>query len=106
MGCLTVQLKCLNTTPYVEAESRERIITNVKNIGDPLFVEIINKSISPKATTKNLFEGLKVMLSIVCSITEVGKYLEVSPEEIQWITDDTGIYYDVYSNVNWIITNT
>jgi hypothetical protein len=105
MGCLTVQLKCLNTTPYVEAESRERIITNVKNIRDPFIVETINKSTIPKVTMENLLEGLKVMLSIVGSITELGKYLEVSPEEIQWITDDTGIYYDVYSNVNWIITN-
>lgn len=41
--------------------------------------------------------------SIVCTLEEVMPYLEVSPQEIQWITDDAGVFFDVESNVEWII---
>ncbi len=46
---------------------------------------------------------LKVRASIVCSISEVVDFLRVTPTEIQWITDDMGVFFDVESNVDWII---
>ena len=46
---------------------------------------------------------LNVRCSIVCSLAEVVEYLNVSPEDIQWITDDMGVFFDVESNVDWII---
>lgn len=45
---------------------------------------------------------LKVTCGIVCSIKEVLR-LRVSPEEVQWITPETGIIYTVHSNTNWSI---
>lgn len=30
-------------------------------------------------------------------------FLEVSPTEVQWLTPDSNIVYDVTSNVDWII---
>lgn len=48
-------------------------------------------------------EHLKVKLGVVCSITDV-KYVNVSPEEVVWITPEHGIVYSVDSNTDWIIT--
>lgn len=45
---------------------------------------------------------LKISCGIVCSVSQVF-YLQVSPEEVQWITPEEGIIYTVNSNVNWII---
>ena len=30
-------------------------------------------------------------------------YLIVSPNEVQWITNDIGVFYDVQSNTTWIV---
>lgn len=46
-------------------------------------------------------ERLKATVGIVCTLSEVKKWLKVSPDEIQWITDDMGVYFDVVSNVAW-----
>lgn len=104
MGCLEVKLTCLNTTPFVEIDNKGGIVTSIENIGETLLVGITNKSANPKITIYNMFEGLNILFSIVCSVAEIGNYLQVSPKDIQWITEDTGVIYDVKSNVNWIIT--
>lgn len=49
-----------------------------------------------------LVEGLKVSCGIVCDIAQLN-YLNVSPEEVMWITDSEGIYYSVESNTDWIV---
>jgi hypothetical protein len=46
---------------------------------------------------------LGVRCSIVCSLSEVVEFLNVTPADIQWITDDMGVFYEVESNVDWII---
>lgn len=46
---------------------------------------------------------LSVRTSIVCSLSEVIAFLKVTPNELQWITDDMGVFFDVESNVDWII---
>ena len=48
--------------------------------------------------------GLVARCSIVCSLAHVADFLEITPTEIQWITDDIGVFFDVQSNVEWIIT--
>ena len=47
---------------------------------------------------------MSIKLSIVCSLSKVVEYLRVSPSDIQWITDDIGVFFDVESNVKWIVT--
>lgn len=48
-------------------------------------------------------EHLKARCSIVCSIDLIKEYLNVTPDEVQWITDDMGVFFDVESNVEWIV---
>ena len=47
-------------------------------------------------------ERLTGRCSIICSVAEL-KYLNVSPEEVVWITPDKGVVYEVDSNTEWII---
>lgn len=55
------------------------------------------------STIDSIKKHLNVRTSIVCSLSEVVDFLRVTPAEIQWITDDMGVFYDVESNVDWII---
>lgn len=81
----------------------ERLSISVKEFGEKLYAGVLEISKRLLAETANLSEGLKVRCSIICSLADVGSYLEVSPADIQWITDDMGVYFDVESNVEWII---
>lgn len=56
-----------------------------------------------KVKASRIGSGLVVKCSIVCSLSEFTKWLNVSPSEVQWITDEIGVFYDVRSNVEWII---
>ena len=58
--------------------------------------ELLGVVVSP------LVESLKVCCGIVCDIAQLN-YLNVSPEEVMWITDSEGIYYSVESNTDWIV---
>lgn len=49
-----------------------------------------------------IHSDLNVSCGIVCSLAEV-LYLDVSPQEIQWITEDMGVVYNVSSNTSWTI---
>ena len=56
------------------------------------------------AVSANVVGGkLKAKCSIICALDEVADYLEITPADIQWITDDMGVYFDVKSNVEWIV---
>ena len=48
-------------------------------------------------------ERLKASVSIVCTLSEIKEWLKVSPQEVQWITEDMGAYFDVFSNVEWMV---
>ena len=55
------------------------------------------------ASSTRLGERLKATVSIICSLAEFVAFLKVSPDEVQWITDDMGVFYEVESNVEWIV---
>lgn len=74
-------------------------------------VSVLPLSLRPKVSrhdtpinlkVSDVSNHLKVTCGIVCSIGDV-HYLRVSPEEVQWITPDTGIIYTVESDTNWSI---
>lgn len=67
----------------------EGIEASVKNLTQPLVASL----------TDTVIKHLKVSCSIVCSLK--GDFLNVSPNEIQWITDDIGVFFDVESNTDW-----
>lgn len=69
----------------------EGIEASVKNLTQPLVASLAD----------TVIEHLKVSCSIVCSLVDVDDYLNVSPNEIQWITDDIGVFFNVESNVDW-----
>lgn len=69
------------------------ISARIDNLSPPSVVSVID-------SVKN---HLNVKCSIVCTLTEVTDYLRVTPKDIQWITDDMGVFFDVESNVDWII---
>lgn len=64
------------------------VITNI--------VPISNIIVTPHIT------GISVKCGLVCSLADV-LYVRVSPQEVQWITEDEVIVYNVESNTNWII---
>lgn len=45
---------------------------------------------------------MMVEVGIICTAEEA-YYLNVSPQEVQWITEDEVIVYRVRSNVDWVI---
>lgn len=55
------------------------------------------------ASSTRLGERLKATVSIICSLADFVAILKVSPDEVQWITDDMGVFYEVESNVEWIV---
>lgn len=65
-------------------------------------IEIIGNSLLANIT--DCGERLRARCSVICSLSDV-YYLNVSPDEIQWITDDVGVVFEVESNVEWIIVN-
>lgn len=81
----------------------QELKASIKNIGESIFINVSELSERIHATVLNTSSGLKVKCSIICALEDVGHYLEVTPADVQWITDDMGIFYDVESNVEWII---
>lgn len=87
----------------------------ITNAVVPLFVQVSDAGTHLDMTVRKATKDVKVSLydaathlnvkcSVVCSLAEIGDYLEVTPADIQWITDDVGVFFEVESNVDWIIT--
>lgn len=50
-----------------------------------------------------MHDPLDVACRMICSVSDLAAWLRVTPEEVQWITDDMGVYFDVVSNVEWTV---
>lgn len=102
MSCINVNIQRENTSPILKIyklnESIEGVITCFNTISGKIFLDqkFINANILPKVTNIN------INCSIVCSISN-DEYLRVSPEEVQWLSPDWYIIYEVKSNTDWII---
>ena len=101
MGCLNVSLTLQGGNLGAEVNLNKGIIASAS---------VASKSLVPQITFTGLMAGLneltsrlKAQCSIVCKLAELGKYLEVTPADVQWITDDIGVFFDVESNVEWIV---
>lgn len=95
MACINVHIKnivgsCLSATMNRIGSG---LSVDVSRVTNPLRV----------SAADSIKEHLKARASIVCSLSEVVDFLRVTPTEIQWITDDMGVFFDVESNVDWII---
>lgn len=80
------------------------LTANISRVGEGLVTSVSRIGEGVVAGVSRIGEGLVARCSIVCTIAEITDYLEVTPIEVQWITDDIGVFFDVKSNVKWIIT--
>ena len=103
MSCLSVNITKATEDFRIGVERiGEQMSVNVEKTTPALSVAL---SLIPRfsATCSLIGERLKATVGIVCTLSEVKEWLKVSPQEVQWITDDMGVYYDVVSNVEWIV---
>jgi hypothetical protein len=91
MSCLSVIIKRLS----------ESLALVVKRIGG-IAVEIHRCDAPIVVTASDAGKHLKVMCGIVCDVSNL-HYLRVSPQEVQWITPNEGIIYNVESDTDWIV---
>lgn len=116
MSCINIHTEKVNNPCLSSIISRigEGIKVRVNNFFIPHSVlvndcaEHINATCDvhlPKtvSVTDIINKHLNVRCSIICSLSEVIEFLKVTPSDIQWITDDMGVFYEVESNVDWII---
>lgn len=92
MGCLNVKVTNLHNP----------IECGINRIGKGIKALLTRVGEPMNAIATDIAEHLNVRCSIVCSVSDL-RYINVSPTEIQWITNDTGVFFDVESNVEWII---
>lgn len=114
MGCLHVKINpienhispvvsLLNKGLQVTTTSSDTLNVNVTSITNPIEIQVLNNTSSLIPVVTDLYENhLKVACSLICSLNVKG-YIEVSPEEIQWLTKDSDITYIVKSNTDWEI---
>lgn len=91
MSCLNVAIKKLG----------ESLALMIKRIGG-IAVEIHRYDKPIIVTASEASNHLKVVCGIVCSVADL-HYLRVSPQEVQWITPDEGVIYNVESDTDWIV---
>lgn len=77
--------------------------TAISLIGNGISANIHSLTPAAVGSVTELGKHLSVKCSIVCSLSKVIEYINVTPDEIQWITDDMGVFFDVESNTDWII---
>lgn len=92
----------VNVSPWKSASASLEAF--VSRIGGELKAYLSDTIKSHLTASSNLTNSLMTArCSVVCSLIEVVEYLNVTPDEIQWITDDIGVFFDVESNVDWIV---
>lgn len=96
-----VNLGGVLTAYQQDYESAKVSVTNLNTLIEAT-VNRVGEEVT--ASTSILGQRLTGTVSIICSLADFVAILKVSPEEVQWITDDIGVYFEVESNVEWIIT--
>ena len=117
MSCIDVHIQgesqsCLSASVTRIGEGINADATNanapflatITAIGEGIVAEVHSAVKGFTASISDAVKHLEVRCSIVCTLEEVINFLNVTPAEIQWITDDMGVYFDVESNTDWIIT--
>lgn len=116
MACIEVKVS-YNTLSELETKVTQvggGLSANVHKMGDELLAKVTDLSEKLSASVScvretlipqisRIGDNLKMKCSIICSFDKVADFIDVKPEDIQWITDTQGIYFDVESNVEWII---
>lgn len=106
---------CLSATISRVGDGIRARVQNLSQLSGVSITDSVNKHMNAtcdlafRMLSMNIIDTIQkhinVRCSVVCSLSEVVAFLKVSPDEIQWITDDMGVFFDVESNVDWIIVN-
>lgn len=92
MSCINANIQILNATP----------VLSVNRIGDGI---IVKTCLAIKKMAVKTFDSIVhpvLRCAIVCSVADL-PYLNVSPDEVQWITSDYGVFYHVESDTDWVV---
>ena len=92
-------MSCLNAQVYLLSEG---IQTDVKQIDERIQVHVSEITERVTLFTKDTTKRMQINIGVICSLSNM-KYLQVSPEEIQWITPEDDVIYVVQSNTDWDI---
>lgn len=103
MSCLSCNINIVPFKFEVGTTLLNKLNVNVTNIGNNLIIVLDKINEDLKLNISDIYQKhLTVSYGIVCSI-KTENYLQVSPEDVQWITEDSDIIYIVKSNTNWKI---
>lgn len=93
MSCLNITVTNMSPPLQVGAERLGGVILTVIKSSNSLNCNIFDKLID---------KHLKLTCGVVCTIADI-HYIRVSPSEVQWVTPDIGVVYQVTSDTDWII---
>lgn len=103
MSCLSVNINIIPSKFEVDTTLLNKLNVNITNISNGLVILLNKINEDLKLNISDIYQKhLTVSYGIVCSI-KTENYLQVSPEDVQWITEDSDIIYIVKSNTNWEI---
>ena len=103
IGGIDALAKCISDTLSVGILPSELITVAVESLSHPI-VPSLRLSTKPLGlSVVDSTPHLNLACDVVCSL-ENTVWLRVTPEEVQWITDDIGVFYDVESNTSWTVT--
>lgn len=100
MSCLNVAIRKLGESLALMVKRIGGIAVEIHRCDITVEIHRYDKPIV--VTAEDVGKHLKIACGIVCSVADL-HYLRVSPQEVQWITPDEGIIYNVESDTDWII---
>lgn len=110
MGCINVKVSS-NNTIGLTTNANKPIVVNTIPITcgcgvDCTCNESFNINVFTTPTSQVIVKpkvgGLNISCGIVCSVGNT-IFVDVFPQEVQWITTDDVVIYSVKSNTDWLI---
>lgn len=103
IGAINALAKRISESLSVDVVPSEFLSVAVESLSHPI-VPSLRLSTKPLGlSVVDSTPHLNLACDVVCSL-EKATWLRVTPEEVQWITDDIGVFYDVESNTSWTVT--
>ena len=103
IGAIKALAKRISESLSVDVVPSEFMSVAVESLSKPI-VPSLKLSVKPLSLSiADSTPHFNLTCSVVCSL-ENTVWLRVTPEEVQWITDDIGVFYDVESNTSWTVT--
>lgn len=115
MACINGTVTNLSNGLYASVENLGGVLTaayqqgyeqaevTVTNLNPLIYATTNRVGEEMTADTSRLGDRLTGTVTMICSLADFVAILKVSPDEIQWITDDMGVFFEVESNVEWIV---